>query len=218
MLDAYPIRATRPAKRRVAAAAIAVFTFLGLSPVAAAWEPESDFSESTTYMGLSGVFALTNIGDEIGQRDSRPIEDINSATESGGLRIWFGARPIPYIAFEVQFQYLAAIQIRTPTDKLFVPVYSGAIDFKGYPFARLTDTVLEGRLQPYLVVSPTVVGVDGTEMRSPIAFAIGVGLGTDYWLNDTFSLNFDARYSFGTGNLQGLDYALFGLGIRYHFE
>ncbi|MFP6579514.1 MAG: hypothetical protein VCC02_06880, partial [Myxococcota bacterium] len=95
--------------------------------------------------------------------------------------------------------------------------YTGSLDFKGYPLARVLDEVKEGRIQPYVVVSPSVTGVSGTEINSPLAFTIGVGGGVDYWIDSDVSLTLDGRYSWGTSNLKGLDMALFSLGARYHF-
>lgn len=227
MMDAKTTRSNR--KATLARWAVAVLTTLALvvtSATAFAWEPESDYADSTTYMGLSGMYVLTNLGhDYIGQRGSKPIENINSVNDSGGLRFWIGHRPIPYLSLEVAFQWIAAFKVRSDAGKDRVALYSGSLDLKGYPLARLTDKVLEGRLQPYVVVSPMVTGgsvsaTKRTRERSSglLGFAIGVGGGMDYWLNESFSLNIDGRYYWGTGEIQHVDYATFALGARYHFE
>ena len=204
-----------PARRGIAA--IAAAAMLIAAPAASAWEAESEFAENSSYIGLAGVFALTNFGSKIGQNGSRPLRDISSASDSGGIRFWIGHRPIPYLAFEVEFQYIAPIKIRYPGNSDRSRIFSGSLDFKGYPLARVLDTVREGRIQPFVVVSPTVTGMTGTNIQSPLAFSIGVGAGVDYWLNEDWSLSLDGRYTWGTSNLNHLDFATFGLGARYHF-
>ena len=206
---------TARARRGIAALAAAVSLFA--APLAQAWEPESEFGESNSYIGLAGVFALTDFGSKIGQNGSRPLRGVTSATDSGGVRLWVGNKPIPYLAFEVEFQYIAPIKIRSPGNSDRSQIFSGSLNFKGYPLARVLDEVMEGRIQPFLVVSPTVSGLTGTNIQSPLAFSIGVGAGVDYWLNEDWSLSLDGRYTWGTSNLNHLDFATFALGARYHF-
>ncbi len=198
-------------------AAIAAAAMLLAAPAAQAWEPESEFAENSSYIGLAGVAAITNFGSKIGQNGSRPLENITSASDSGGIRFWIGHRPIPYLAFEVGFQYIAPIKIRYPGNSDRSQIFSGSLDFKGYPLARVLDEVVEGRIQPFLVVAPTVTGMTGTNIQSPLAFSIGVGAGVDYWLDEDWSLSLDGRYTWGTSNLNHLDFATIALGARYHF-
>ena len=198
-------------------ALFALAALLIAAPAAADWEPESEFAENSTYFGLAGVLALANIGDKVGQNGSEPIRGISSAKDAFGVRFWIGNRPIPYLAFEIGFQYIAPIQITASGGRESVSTYTGSLDFKGYPLARVLDEVKEGRIQPYVVVSPSITGVSGTEINSPLAFTIGVGGGVDYWLDSDVSLTLDGRYSWGTSNLRGLDMVLVSLGARYHF-
>ncbi len=198
-------------------ALFALAALLIAAPAAADWEPESEFAENSTYFGLAGVFALTDIGDKVGQNGSEPIRGITSAKDSGGVRFWIGHRPIPYLAFEIGFQYIAPIKINATGGRERVSTVTGSLDFKGYPLARVLDEVKEGRIQPYIVVSPSITGVSGTEINAPLAFTIGVGGGVDYWIDSDVSLTLDGRYSWGISDLKGLDMALFSLGARYHF-
>ena len=183
---------------------------------AVAWE--SDFYETGSYIGVSGVGVFTNFGSELGQSGNRPITGITSANDSGGFRLSAGTHITPWTALQMDFQYVAPIKLRSSISGSHeIAIFTGSATFKGYPLAKILESTLEGRLQPFIKVSPSISGLTGAPIKTPIAFTIAVGGGTEYWITDTVTLNIEGAYWWGTASLNHLEYGTLALGVAYHF-
>ena len=188
---------------------------VGTSP-AAAWD--SDFYETGSYIGVSGIGLFTNFGSELGQSGNRPITGITSADDSGGFRLSAGTHLNPWAALQIDFHYIAPVKLQSSTSGSHeLAIYTGSITAKGYPLAKILESTLEGRLQPFVKVSPSVSGLTGSPIKTPIAFTIGVGGGTEYWITDSVTLNVEGAYWWGTASLNHLEYGTVALGAAYHF-
>jgi hypothetical protein len=199
--------------------AIAALAGLFLAPLEARADWESEYHESNTYWGLSGNLVVPSIGGTIGQADNRPylgVSDVSSA--NGGMSIFFGYRVHPYVAFEVVADWFHALKFDSLSDgRQNIDVFTGAIAFKGYPLAKLLDTVIDGRVQPYAYFAPGVGGAAGTTIQTPINFSLAVGGGVDVWINTSWSVRVDAKHNWSFGNIEGLDFTTIGFGGAYHF-
>jgi hypothetical protein len=119
---------------------------------------------------------------------------------------------------QIDFQYVAPVKFEsTSNGTQRIPIYTGSLTLKGYPLAKLLESTLEGRLQPFVKVSPSVSGLAHTPIKTPIAFTVGVGGGTEYWLNESFTVNIEGAYWWGTAALKHLNYGTLSLGAAYHF-
>jgi opacity protein-like surface antigen len=202
---------------RILSRTAAVLAFLLLSTsTASAWE--SDFYDMGSYVGISGLGAIMDLGSTLGDAGSAPIRGISSVRDSGGFRISAGTHVTPWAALQIDFQYVAPVKFEsTSNGTQRIPIYTGSLTLKGYPLAKLLESTLEGRLQPFVKVSPSVSGLAHTPIKTPIAFTVGVGGGTEYWLNESFTVNIEGAYWWGTAALKHLNYGTLSLGAAYHF-
>ena len=201
-------------------AVIALALGLALIPSSRAQaEWESDYHTTSTYWGLVGSLAIPNFSDRIGQAGHRPYDGVMNATNGGGLRVFFGYRVHPYAAFEVAFDWLTGLGFTSTSTagKQDIGVLKGSIIFKVYPLAKPLDTVLDGRLQPYVYLAPGVAGATSSNLKTPIHFNIGIGGGVEYWLNDTWTVHTEAQYAVSFGTIKDLDYTTVSAGAAYHF-
>ena len=131
-----------------------------------------------SYVGISGLGALMDLSSTLGDPGSAPIRGISSVRDSGGFRISAGTHVTPWAALQIDFQYVAPVKFEsTSNGTQRIPIYTGSLTLKGYPLAKLLESTLEGRLQPFVKVSPSVSGLAHTPIKTPIAFTIGVGGG-----------------------------------------
>ena len=180
---------------------------------------ESEYHEPGTYWGLSGNLVVPSIGATIGQEGSRPyvgVTDVSSA--NGGMSVWFGYRIHPYVAIEVAADWFHSLEFDSVSDgQQKIDVFTGSVVFKGYPLAKLLDTVLDGRVQPYAYFAPGIAGATATTIKTPIHFTLAVGGGVDVWINTSWSVQVDAKHNWSFGNIDGLDFTTIGFGGAYHF-
>ena len=211
---------TLPTQSRTTRFAILVFA-AGLALLfsgsgAQAWD--SDFYDRDSYIVISGLGVLTNLGKRVGDKGSEPLRGVTSVKDSGGFRITAGTHVSPWAALQLDFMYIAPIKMRTSNHgSQEIPVYTGSLTLKGYPLAKVLESTLEGRLQPFVKVSPSVAGLAHTPIKTPVAFMIGVGGGTEYWVSENVTLNLEGAYWWGTAALKKLDYGTLSLGAAYHF-
>jgi opacity protein-like surface antigen len=191
---------------------------LGLIPSSGAqadWE--SDYQQPNTYWGILGSVFIPNYGSQIGEEGSDPYTGVTDSEIGGGLRGFFGQRVHPYAAFEVTFDWLTGIEFDSDQGKQDISFLKCAIQLKGYPLAKPLDTVLEGRLQPYIVVSPGVGAALDSTLKTAIHFNIGLGGGVAYWVHDSWTLHTEGQYAWSFGTIDGLNFATISFGAAYHF-
>ena len=211
-------RTHRDGAMTTAAAAIAMMMGLVLAPLGTAqadWE--SPYHETNTYWGLAGNLVLPDLKSTVGTEGKRPYTGVQNADTTGGLRIFFGYRVHPYIAWEVAAEWTGGVKFIHSAGVENLDVFTGALSIKGYPLAKLLDTVVDGRIQPYLYAAPGIIGAAGSTIQTPIHFGIGAGGGVDVWINESWTVFADAKYTWAFGNLDGLNYTTIGFGGAYHF-
>ena len=116
-------------------AAFLAFLLLSTS-TASAWE--SDFYDMGSYVGISGLGAIMDLGSTLGDPGSAPIRGISSVKDSGGFRISAGTHVTPWAALQIDFQYVAPVKFEsTSNGTQKIPIYTGSLTLKGYPLAKL---------------------------------------------------------------------------------
>ncbi len=212
-------RSTRGHRNRSARIALATALALVLVPLATAqadWE--SDFHETNTYWGLQVNIAVPDFGSKIGENSSRPYLAVSDVTDvAGGLRLFFGYRVHPYAAIGMSLDWTGGVDFDSTAGKQDVDIFTGSINIKGYPLAKWLDTVAEGRIQPYFHLSPGFIGLNNSDIKTPLHLKFGIGGGVDYWVNESWTVHTDVEHVWSFGTLNGLDFTTIGIGGAYHF-
>ena len=180
-------------------------------------ELESDYIEPNTYWAIFGNVAIPNYGSQIGVEGNRPYTGVNDSSTAGGLRILFGYRVLPWMAWEVAADWIGGVNFSHDGGRAELNVFTGNVQIKGYPLTNLLDKVVEGRIQPYVYVAPGIIGAAGSSIQTPMHFNLGLGGGVDFWLNESWTIAADAKYTWAFGNLNKLNFATIGVGAAYHF-
>lgn len=200
------------------------------------WEEEGLYSEPGPYVQLGGSIGIPNFSGTIGRENkSKGVNaDVsNVASLGGGLNFKLGSRAIEWVAYELQFEYIAAadydayivpkdsdpddIAPGTPKDYIKPNIFTTTVNIKVFPLHSVLDGVLGGRIQPYIVAGFGMMNATDTGIQTPISLATRGTLGVEGYINEEWSLFLDAGYVYTWGNLKGLDYISTSLGAAYHF-
>ncbi len=164
---------------------------------------EDDYGRSGPYLGLGMGF---------GWEQFEGTGGFSNFDNALGLEGWAGFRLSPYLAAEVQLEYLD----RFNTSFMGSKIDSHALTFTG----NLKAYLMTGPVQPFAVVGlgfmhfkSEGLGVEVSDTGSAIRFGGGVDL------YDSANLSFGATLSYvlALGAVDGRDYLSLVLGIQYRF-
>jgi hypothetical protein len=165
-------------------------------------EQGPDFARKGAYLGAGFALGINNF--------DKPS---NINVDAGfGFDAWGGYRFHPYLAAELQVEYLNGFEFDVQG-----PNPSGqAVTFTG----NLKVYVLKGRAQPFLLAGAGLgweeFELDGRK-EGETAFAARFGGGFDYYFSENWVLQFAPTYVLQTGDLEGGDYISITLGAQYRF-
>ncbi|MBW2289189.1 MAG: porin family protein [Deltaproteobacteria bacterium] len=165
-------------------------------------ESGPDFARKGGYLGVGFALGINNF-------DIPSSIDVDAGF---GFDAWGGYRFHPYLAAELQVEYLNGFGTDIPG-----PDVSGqAVTFTG----NLKVYILKGRAQPFLLAGAGLgweeFELDGWK-ESRTAFAARFGGGFDYYFSENWVLQFSPTYVLQTGDLEGGDYISIILGVQYRF-
>lgn len=173
-------------------------------------ETEHKWMETSLYVQAAGTYAIPDFH----KYDGNP---------SVGFDIVAGIRANSWIAGEVQFEWIGDMDPRYGEDAGLAlrggrsfggAVWATTVNARGYP---LTDRILEGRFQPYLLIG---LGVSSfrTENGREIGFASRWGIGLDAYVTENIALTVGGSYVWSAGTpVKDLSYVSFTWGAMYRF-
>jgi hypothetical protein len=196
------------------------------------WEEEGAFSESGPYVNLGGSFGIQNFSTNIGREEKNKgglLLVQNENDFGGGLNFKLGARAIEWVAYELQFEYIAKMDFNAfridkdedlddaTYDRIEPNVFTTTLNIKVFPLHSVLDGVLGGRIQPYVVAGFGMLAATDTDIQTPLSMATRGTLGVDVYITPEWSIFADGGYVYTWGNLKGMDYISASLGAAYHF-
>jgi opacity protein-like surface antigen len=214
----------------------------GAAPAKAA-TPEPDFGRDGFYAGLNMVYAVPYFEDHVeniivATRASNPNQTCGTCVfladvdPSVGFNARFGYRFLRHFAIEGQFEWLDqfTIQIKETTtgqggtDASTIGGYTVTLDAKLYPFT--------GRFQPFVDLGLGLIDLDSRDNQtivvSSVAYGPEVNLndhelvarfggGLDFYINETWGMNFTASYVTPAATLHHFNYTSLNAGFFYRF-
>ena len=195
------------------------------------WGDDEDsavYSAPMKYVSFGFLLGLEDFDRHIGDknddkkgflRDVRNIEDEPLA----GFQFKFGTRSMEYVAYEFEFDFVTNINFdadKKNGSHTFVnaQAYIATFNVKIFPFHDLTETILNGRLQPYVVGGAGGMAADGTSIDTPLGLVLRGGAGAEFYLTQNMAVHADATYVNPLQQVKGLNMWQFVAGISYHFD
>lgn len=142
--------------------------------------------------------------------DGNRFDNGASGSRSPGFDLRAGFRLTPWLGFEADFEWL---------DGMDPGGYGGinwatTVNARAYP---TTDLILQGRIQPYLLV-----GLGASSFRTnrgrEIGFAMRWGGGADFYVAEEIAITIGASYLWSTGTpVKNLNYISATVGAMYRF-
>jgi opacity protein-like surface antigen len=197
---------------------------LGVSSAASAGE----FSRSGPYVGIGGIWGTEFLEDDIEDVMEDVIDpSIDLGIESSwGLDLVGGYRLLPFLATELQYEYVDLIQLDVTNPA------NAELDVNGHVVtANVKLLIPTWRIQPYLLlgVGTALCQADGEILGNDVferddwVFAARVGLGLDLYLTRHLLVNVGATTVFTTfsdfeaRDVSQLNYVAGQVGLQYRF-
>jgi len=185
---------------------VAVMVLFTLSINAEAGPPETGF-----YMGIGASYVKENF-------DTDDLEDATglnvSVDDTWGLNAYLGWRFTRHLAMEGNFNWYDDFDAEAGPIDFEVKIWTFMLDLKAmYPF-------YEDRLTPYLRIGGGYMDAEievGSLDDSESDFAFNLGAGLDYYVTDQISIGPNAKYVWGTGDLDELEYFVSTFSVAFHF-
>jgi opacity protein-like surface antigen len=176
--------------------------------------------ERNVYMQLSGIMAIETF--EPTEVLSGVFADLGR--NSGGLAVRIGFRTSAWFAIETQFEWARGMH---PDGDPSGDDWTTTFNARVYP---LSDLLMEGGVQPYLLVGTgassfkrlqscfpaDVVDLSSCRQERVFGFSSRWGGGLDFHITDRIVATADASYVWTTGTpIKDLDYVSVGVGAMY---
>jgi len=163
------------------------------------------------------------------------VSNLDNDAFGGGGR--GGYRCHSYVATELQFEQLANFNASLPETDIPMNDKVRNFDLELETLVFTTNVkgyLLTGRYQPYVLggvgfmrmetkardatTTPgPIVGVAAQQSDITVKVALRFGAGLDFYVTDNIVATLEGSYLIPTGELSGLDYYSFGLGLQYRF-
>jgi hypothetical protein len=181
---------------RVIVLGIALVAMMG----AAAQAEEDDFGRPGFYVGGAFALGLENF-------DAPDYIEFETAI---GVDVWAGYRIIPYLAAELEVEYLTGFGVVSGPDFNY-DVFNLGANAKAY--------VLTGRVQPFALVGIGMTDLSVSEFSTDHVqdFFTRFGLGVDIYITEHFSVGAKGSYVLTTGDLDGFDHMDVTIGGQFRF-
>jgi opacity protein-like surface antigen len=190
-----------------------------------------DFSRSGPYLGLGGTFGTDLFENDV----ENVVEDVTGTPvdldidNSWGLNTVLGYRMLPFLATELQYEYIDSFQIAVSSPA------SSKLDLTGHVATLNLKLVLPTwRIQPYLLlgIGAAYYNANGSVLNTNLfsndewVLAGRVGGGIDFYLTEHLVLNAGATTvltadevssNFSAEDVGGLNYVAVQAGLQYRF-
>ncbi len=181
------------------------------------------------YVGIGGTYALENF--DSGEFDSvRPYGFEPSFDNSWGINGKVGYKLHPIVSVEAVIEYLSGFNASETINWGHTrAAFDADLDVFTIMAAAKVFPPLPGIVKPYFVAGlglmkatiDTTVSAPGylptsasNDETDPCA---KIGFGTDIYINPTLSVNVEAAYTSGFGDLDTVRYFTIGAGLGFHF-
>jgi hypothetical protein len=178
----------QPARTLSSIAGLTLAALLLLPPMASAEEGPSFWDEfwEEEYPGEGGYFVISGVG-------AIDTKDAGGDWTSGGLGARVGGFAIPYMAFEMQYDWAHEV------------AHILTVNMRGQPFT--------GPIQPY-----AVLGFGFTSLEPGDLWGVWrAGGGVDFYINETYKVVLDASYVTTFTDNTDLRHVILGLGMGMVF-
>jgi opacity protein-like surface antigen len=208
--------------RAICLGGLAVAIFTGIGGGAGAEPPAPAYDRAGWYLGLAGIFAISDFDLSTSDLDVVPPEPANTNPRfknSGGIDFRAGYRAFPRWAFEFDYQWQAGFDSnRSSVDpRLEIDTHLLSLNTKFF--------FLTGRWQPYALLGASLL-VFNTEIvndnfKKPwdvtVGFAPRFGAGVDFWIDEHWALLVEGTYLVPVGALDDANMGSVGAGFQYRF-
>jgi opacity protein-like surface antigen len=182
---------------------------------------EPDYARTGPYLGVGAAFAWDDF-------DIRGRDDPDMAF---GVNGWGGYRLLPFLAVELQVEYVNGFDTRMEFQS-FIPGFGSNVvksemeaviftgNLKAYlPLGRFQPFVLAGMGLGY-VKRDSTVSIDALTFRSSDSdtdLVVRLGGGFDFYVLEALALQLSSSYVLPTGDFDGFDYVSLIAGLQYRF-
>ena len=199
--------------RTTLGALVAVLFFSAVFTSAARADEGPDYSRSGLYLGAG-------LGIAVDMALERELDEIlvlgARVYETGFVNARVGYRVIPYLATELQFEYVVAFKTEG---------WRGSVSTHDVMTltANAKVPVARGRIQPFLLAGGGLYHAkfdydsDYGDDESLSGFALRAGAGLDFYASEHLLFVLDVTYVLPFGDVRNLDYMSVGFGGQYRF-
>jgi opacity protein-like surface antigen len=224
---------SEPSTRRAAKALGRALTWAaaGIAALAAGAGPAQaeparpDYARSGWYLGLVGIFAISDISlntTQLGMVPPQPADTDPKFDNSGGVDFRAGYRVHPRVAVEFDYQWQAGFYSSNPAVKLpgteGIEIDTHLLSLNAKVFAAT------GRWQPYglvgaslLIFNKEIVNLKPKPWDVDYGFAPRFAAGLDYYITENWALTLEGTYIVPVGVVDGANYGTVGGGFQYRF-
>ena len=183
---------------------------------------DDDYARNGAYVGanLAGAW-YREVKDDVRDAIEANGFNLNIDLESPlGLGARAGYRFLPHLAGEVQIQWFAKAKTEVGNEDV-------SVNFNKFETLTVTGSLkaypLTGRIQPFAQVGIGLMHADVDDKLgfdthdTDEDFAARFGGGVDLYANRNFVVVVEGGYVLPTGNLDGMDYVFWSVGLNYRF-
>ena len=211
--------------RALASAAVGIAALVAGGGAARAEPPQPDYARSGWYLGVGGIFAISDISldtTELGMVPPQPPATDPKFGNSGGVDFRAGYRVHPRVAVEFDYQWQAGFDSSNPAVELpgtqGIEIDTHLLSLNAKVFAAT------GRWQPYglvgaslLIFNKEIVDMKPKPWDIDYGFAPRFGLGIDFYASEHWVLTLEGTYIVPVGVLDGANMGTVGAGFQYRF-
>ncbi len=190
-------------------------------------EDSAVYSAPMKYVSIGLIGAAESFDSNIGDKNDDKKGYLKNVRNTGdpiyGAQLRLGNRAMEYLAFELELDVLANIKFdgdkKNGTKKdVSAQGYVLTFNIKAFPFHDLTEKVLNGRFQPYLLFGGGGMAADGTSIDTPMGLAIRAGGGAEYYLSQNVAIHLESTYLHTWQQVEGMNMVQVVAGLSYHFD
>ena len=181
-----------------------------LAPANAA--AEADHGRAGVYLGFAGTYAI-DLAIQDALRDVGIPAEVDNTL---GVHGWVGYRFLPYLAVEVEVEYLTGFEAEAlGFDLLEIDTLSFATNLK-VPVTR-------GQLQPFALIGFGLLRAEFHDRLGTVGDfddlggSVRLGAGVDYFVKEHAYAKLDIVWVKAVGDLEDLDHLRIGWGVGYRF-
>ena len=158
---------------------------------------------------------LSYVREDFDDDDLKDLPGNSKVDDSWGVNVFGGYWWIKHLAVEGNFNWYADFDGEAGDIDFDISIWTVMLDLK-----VISPSLWEDRIFPYLRIGGgyMVTDLDADNRNSEESdFAYNIGLGTDIFVMDRFSVGLDGKRVWGTGDVSELNHYVLTLRAAYHF-